>query len=62
MEKKGIKTLIVILVLLVIVAGILLAMKIMGNNNEQTYSDGVISLGTDTGKQEEEKQVQIWLL
>lgn len=60
MKNKGIKFLIVILVVLVIVAGVLLAMKVVGNRNgdEQT-GNGIISLGKDTGKKKEE-QIKIY--
>lgn len=60
--NKGIKFLIIVLVLLVIVAGVLLAMKIVNDmSNDETISDGIISLGTDTGKKkEEEKKINVY--
>ena len=61
MENKGIKILVGILVVLVILAGVLLGIKVInGKSDEDTSSKGIISLGTDTGKQKEEKKVQIY--
>ncbi|MBO5478390.1 MAG: DUF3048 domain-containing protein [Clostridia bacterium] len=61
MENKGIKILVIILAILVILAGVLFAMKIVGDrSNKETVENGVISLGTDTAKKEEEKKVKIY--
>lgn len=62
MQNKGIKVLILILVILVVLAGGLLAMKIVGDSNKQASTDAeeTISLGTDTGKVKEEKKVKIY--
>ena len=62
MRNRGIKILIVILVVLSILAGVLLAMSILGNSeNKQKPDNTLISLGNDTGKQkEEEKKVKIY--
>lgn len=55
MKSKGIKFLIVILVILIIIAGVLLAMKMVNNRIDgETASDGIISLGIDTGKIKQE--------
>lgn len=60
MKNKGIKWLVVILVLLVIVAGALLAIKII-NDQKKTDDSGVISLGSDKGKtQEKKEQIKIY--
>lgn len=60
MEKNkniGIKILIGILIVLIIVAGILLIMKLISDNNSETKQTGdeVISLGSDVGRQEEKE-------
>lgn len=63
MKNTGIKVLVGILIVLIIVAGVLLAVKFMNDRNNgetQTYSNGIVSLGTDTGKPKEEKKVQIY--
>lgn len=62
MKNKGIIFLIIILILLVAVAGILLAMKIIdGKVDGATMSNGIISLGTEQGKEKEEvKTVNIY--
>lgn len=61
MESKGIKVLIVLLVILIVLAGVLLAIKFIGDkNNKEVPANGVISLGIDTGKQKEEEKVQIY--
>lgn len=61
MKNKGIIALVVILVILVILAGVLFAMKVVGekDNNKQSTNE-IISLGTDVAKKEEEKKVQIY--
>lgn len=61
MKNKGIIALVVILVILVILAGVLFAMKVVGekDNNEQSTNE-IISLGIDVVKKEEEKKVQIY--
>ena len=48
--KKGIKLLIIILVILIIIAGVLLTMKVIGTKKGQDESNGIISLGTESGK------------
>lgn len=61
MKKKGILFLVILLVVLIIVAGILLAMKVINDGkNEQVASNGIISLGTDIGKKQEEKKINIY--
>lgn len=61
MESKGIKFLIIVLAILIILAGTLLAIKVLGNKqNKETYSNNVISLGTDTGKQQEIKTIKTY--
>ncbi len=62
MKNKGIIFLIAILVILVIVAGALLAIKIVNSGvNGETFSNGIISLGTEEGKAKEEvKKVNIY--
>lgn len=56
MKSKGIKFLVIILVVLIILAGVLLAIKIINNReNGETLSDEIISLGTDLGKAEQEE-------
>lgn len=58
MKNKGIKFLIIILAILVVVAGVLLAMKLVNDRQDgETSSDGVISLGTDTGKPKQENPI-----
>lgn len=60
MKNKGIKFLVIILVILVIAAGVLLAMKVIGNKNSDGQNEGgIISLGKDTGKKKEE-QIKIY--
>ncbi len=62
MENKGIKFLIILLAILVIIAGVLLAMKVINNkqNNKEEVQNGVISLGVDKGKEKkEEKETKI---
>lgn len=48
--KKGVKLLIVILGILIILAGVLLAMKVVNTKNEEGESKGIISLGTEQRK------------
>lgn len=56
MNNKGIKFLIGVLVILIVVAGVLLVFKYTNTNqNEQTSSNGIISLGSDAGKKKEEE-------
>ncbi len=55
MKNKGIKFLIALLIILIIVAGVLLAIKIINDKKDgETSSDGIISLGVDTGKTKKE--------
>ena len=61
MKNNGIKVLVMILIILAILAGVLLAIKIVGNNNPtESFSNSIISLGSDTAKQQEEKKVKIY--
>ena len=56
MKGKGIKILIAILVVLIIVAIALIVMKVTNTNmnkNNEISSNGIISLGTDIGKESE---------
>lgn len=56
MGKKGTKILVAILVILVVIAGILFAVKILNSpKNNEVSSNGIISLGTDEGKNKETK-------
>lgn len=58
MKNKGIVFLVVILLILVVVAGALLAIKILnGRIDDETLSNGIISLGTDEGKVKEEVKI-----
>lgn len=60
MKNKGMKILLAILVILIIVAGVLLAMKVMNDKNGGNDSS-VISLGVDQGKSETKtKNIQIY--
>lgn len=55
MKNKGIKFLIVLLVILIIVVGVLLAIKIVNSKKDgETLSDGIISLGVDNGRTKKE--------
>lgn len=54
---SGMKTLIVILIILIIVAGVLLGIKIYEDRNKQGEP---ISLGTEMGKEEEKKEFNIY--
>lgn len=57
MKNIGIKVLIGILIILIIVAAILLAMKMINSKETgQTLSNAIISLGTDLGKIEQENK------
>ena len=59
--KKGIKILIMLLVILIIVAAVLLAMKMVNTQNKDGASDGIISLGTETGKaSKKESKINIY--
>lgn len=62
MKNKGTIFLVILLVVLVIVAGVLLAIKIVNKGlNGETLSNGIISLGTEEGKAKEEvKTVNIY--
>ena len=62
MKNKGIIFLIIVLILLVAVAGILLAMKIIdGSKDGEAMSNGIISLGKEEGKEKVEvKAVNIY--
>lgn len=62
MKDKGIKILIIILVVLIALAGVLLAVKLINDkkNGTQTSFKDIISLGSDTAKQKEEKKIQIY--
>lgn len=59
-KNIGIKILIVILVILIIGAGVLLAMKIISDKNSKTAEtgNGVIHLGSEEGRTEEKKEPQ----
>lgn len=50
MKNKGIKFLVIVLVILVILVGILLAMKFVNNKDSQTSTNEIVSLGMDKGK------------
>lgn len=61
MKNKGSIVLVVILVVLIILAGVLFAMKVVGekNNNEEPTNE-LVSSEIDIPKKEEEKKVQIY--
>lgn len=60
MKNIGIKILVIILVVLVVIAGVLFAMKVIENrDNDGADTNQIISLGTDTGKKKEE-QIKIY--
>ncbi len=60
MKNKGIIFLIILLAILVIVAGVLLAMKVINNkvDSSQNSPNGVISLGVDSGKEKEDDEIK----
>ena len=58
--KKRINFLIILLVVLIIIAGILLAMKVISNKSDGNTVNSIISLGTDEGIEKEEKKINIY--
>ena len=58
-KKKTIMILVMILVTLLVVAGVLLVMKMTGSKEVVNTDDGMTSLGTDAGR-EEEKKINIY--
>lgn len=62
MKKNGIVFLLIILSILVVIAGVLLAMKIINDRADgETISNGIISLGTDVGTtKKEEPKINIY--
>lgn len=59
-KNIGIKVLIVLLIILIIGAGVLLAIKVITDNNSKTKEagNGVISLGSEEGRKEEKVEPQ----
>lgn len=62
MKDKGIKILVGILVILIIVAGALLAVKFIDNrdNEKETFSNEIVQSESNSEKKKEEKKVQIY--
>ena len=61
MGKTGVKLLIAILTVLIIVAAVLLAIKVINTKQGEDDSNGIISLGVDKGKtKNEESKIEVY--